>query len=141
MSSNALDSQGMVIQWNDTTGSPITTYTTIPEVSEMSGPGGQAAEIDVTDLSSAAKEFRMGLQDEGQISLTMNWIPSNAVHSGLRTDRTNQSLRSFKIIFTDSPQTTWTFSAYVLGLETSAGVDDVVKATVTLRVSGAIAET
>lgn len=140
MSSNALDSQGMVIQWEDTTGSPNSVYTTIPEVSEMSGPGGQASEIDVTDLSSSAKEFRMGLQDEGQISLTMNWIPSNAVHSGLRTDRANQAIRNFKIIFTDSPQTTWSFTAFVLGLETSAGVDDVVKATVTLRVSGSITE-
>jgi len=139
MSSSALDSQGMVIQWQNTGVSP-NVYTTIPEVQEMSGPGGQANEIDVTDLSSTAKEFRMGLQDEGQISLTMTWIPTNTVHSGLRTDRANQTLRSFKILFTDSPQTTWTFSAFVLGLEMSAGVDDVVKATVTLRVSGSITQ-
>lgn len=139
MSSNALDSQGMLIQRSD--GASPEVFATIPEVSEMSGPGGQSSEIDVTDLSSTAKEFRMGLQDEGQISLTMNWIPGNAVHAGLRTDRSNQTLRNFKIIFTDSPTTTWDFAAFVMGLEMSAGVDDVVKATATLRVSGSITET
>jgi hypothetical protein len=138
MSSNALDSQGMVIQVG-TSASPIV-WSTIPEVSEMSGPGGQAAEIDVTDLSSTAKEFRMGLQDEGQISLTMNWIPANTVHATLRTARSNQTLTNFQIIFTDSPQTKWRFQGFVLGLEISNSVDDVTKATVTLRVSGSITE-
>ena len=139
MSSSALDSQGMLIKWQNTGASPIV-YTTIPEVSEISGPGGQAAEIDVTDLSSSAKEFRMGLQDEGQITLSLNYIPTNTVHKGLRTDRSNQSLRSFQILFTDSPNTTWTFSAYVLGLEISNSVDDVTKGSVTLRVSGSITQ-
>lgn len=138
MSSSALDSQGMVIQRSN--GASPEVYTAIPEVSEMSGPGGQAAEIDVTDLSSSAKEFRMGLQDEGQVSLSLNWIPANTVHAGLRTDRSNQTLRNFKILFTDSPQTTWSFAAFVLGLEISNSVDDVVKATVTLRISGSITE-
>ena len=115
MSSSALDSQGMLIKWQDTTGSPYV-YTTIPEVSEISGPGGQAAEIDVTDLSSTAKEFRMGLQDEGQITLSLNYIPQNAVHEGLRTDRSNQSLRSFHIVFTDSPETTVRLSSHIFTL-------------------------
>lgn len=138
MSSNALDSQGMVIQRGD--GASPEVFTTIPEVTEISGPGGQAAEIDVTDLSSTAKEFRMGLQDEGNITLALAWIPTNAVHSGLRTDRANQTLRNFKIIFTDSPQTTWSFSAFVLGLEISNSVDEVTRASVTLRVSGSVTQ-
>jgi len=137
MSSSALDSQGMIIQY-DTGGSPQ--WVTIPEVSEMSGPGGQAAEIDVTDLSSTGKEFRMGLQDEGQISLTVNYIPKNTAHSALRTARANQTLTSFRIVFTDSPQTTWSFSAFVLGLEISNSVDDVTKGTITLRVSGSVTQ-
>lgn len=137
MSSNALDSQGMIIQY-DSGGSPQ--WITITEVSEMSGPGGQAAEIDVTDLSSTGKEFRMGLQDEGQISLTVNYIPTDTSHSALRTRRANQTLTSFRILFTDSPQTTWSFSAFVLGLEISNSVDDVTKGTITLRISGSVTQ-
>lgn len=139
MSSSALDSQGMVIQWGSDASPQV--WSTIPEVTEISGPGGQANEIDVTDLSSSAKEFRMGLQDEGQISLSMLWLPANTVHNNLRTDRANQTLRTFRITFTDSPQTEWVFTAFVLGIEVSNAVDDVTRATVTLRVSDAIVQT
>ena len=138
MSSLALDSQGMVIQ-RGTAASPIV-WSTITEVSEMSGPGGQAAEIDVTDLSSTAKEFRMGLQDEGQITLSVNYIPTDTTHALLRADRAAQTITNFQIIFTDSPQTTWRFSAFVLGLEISNSVDDVTKGSITLRISGSITE-
>ena len=138
MSSSALDSQGMLIQYG-TAASPIV-WSTITEVSEISGPGGQAAEIDVTDLSSSAKEFRMGLQDEGQITLSVNYIPQNTVHEQLRTNRAAQTLTNFQIIFTDSPETIWRFTAYVLGLEISNSVDDVTKGSITLRVSGSITQ-
>jgi hypothetical protein len=138
MSSSALDSQGMEIQ-RGTAASPIV-WATIPEVSEVSGPGGQAAEIDVTDLSSSAKEFRMGLQDEGQITLSVNYIPQDTVHELLRADRAAQTLTNFQILFTDSPLTTWRFQAYVLGLEVSNSVDDVTKGSITLRVSGSITQ-
>lgn len=138
MSSNALDSQGMVIQYGS--GASPQVWTTITEVSEMSGPGGQAAEIDVTDLSSTGKEFRMGLQDEGQISLTINYIPTDTSHAAMRTARANQTLTIFRIQFTDSPITNWVFNAFVLGLEISNAVDDVTKGTITLRVSGSITE-
>ncbi len=138
MSSSALDSQGLTIAHSANT-SPYS-FTTIPEVSNVSGPGGQASEIDVTDLSSTAKEFRMGLQDEGTITLDINYIPGNTVHAQLRTDRANQTLAVYRITFTDSPQTTWTFTAYCLGFEVSNAVDDVTKASITLRVSGSITE-
>jgi hypothetical protein len=142
MSSSALDSQGMLLQYLDTTASPLSpqTFTTIPEISNISGPGGQANEIDVTDLSSTAKEFRMGLQDEGSITIDMNYIPANAVHAAMRTARANQTLTTFRIKFTDSPNTVWTFTAFVLGFEVSNSVDDVTKASMTLRVSGSITE-
>ena len=134
MSSNALDSQGMTIGRGDAASPEV--YTTIPEVKSIDGPGGDATEIDTTDLSSTSKEFRMGLQDEGSVTLQMNWLPANTVHTGLRTDRANQTLRSFRITFTDSPASTLTFNAYVLGITISNSVDNVTEASVNLRVSG-----
>ena len=59
MSSNALESQGMTIARGD--GASPESFTTIPEVRAISGPDGSANQIDTTDLSSSAKEFRMGL--------------------------------------------------------------------------------
>lgn len=138
MSSSALTSQGMLFQRSD--GASPEVYSSIPEITSISGPGGSATEIDVTDMSSTAKEFRLGLQDEGSISLTINYIPANTVHAGLRTDRANSTLRNFRILFTDSPQTQWDFAGYVNGFTVDNGVDAVTTATVTIRVSGSITE-
>lgn len=139
MSSNALEAQGMEIQRGDSA-SP-TVYTKVPEVKSFSGPGGSASIIDTTDLSSAAKEKRMGLADEGQLQLTINYIPTDTVHAALRQDRADRTATPFKMIFTDaSPATEWTFDAFVTGFAVSGAVDGVVEAQVTLEITGAITE-
>jgi hypothetical protein len=136
MSSNAIEAQGVIIARG-----VGTVYTTIPEIKSFSGPGGSATIIDVTDLLSTAKEKRMGLPDEGQLQFTINYIPDNAVHQGLRDDRMDRVERDFRITFTDSsPKTKWDFSAFVSGFSVSGAVDNVVEAQVTLEITGAIIE-
>lgn len=140
MSSNALEAQGTLIKLSTSSTSPYT-YTTIPEVKSFSGPGGSAAVIDVTDLSSVAKEKRMGLADEGQLSFTLNFNPDETTHDALRTRRAARTLTAFQIVFTDSsPGTTWSFFAYITGLSISGAVDGVIEANVTLEITGAITE-
>jgi hypothetical protein len=137
--SEAIEAQGCEIKRGGG-GSPET-FTTIPEIKSFSGPGGSASILDVTSLQSTAKEKRVGLKDEGQLSLTINYNPDNTVHAGLRTDRSNRTLRNFQIVFTDgSPATTWSFSAYVSGFSVQGAVDAIVEATVTLEISGDITE-
>jgi hypothetical protein len=139
MSSNALEAQGMLLKIGN--GASPEVFNTIPEIKTFSGPNGSATVIDVTDLSSAAKEKRLGLADEGQLSFTINYIPKNTYHALLRTQRDSRELTSFKMVFTDnSPKTTWSFSAFVQGFAVSGAVDGVVEATVTLEISGAISE-
>jgi hypothetical protein len=138
MSSSALDSQGMTIGIGN--GASPNVFSTITEVKNIAGPGGAAAEIDASDLASTAKEFRMGLQDEGQVTLTMNWIPTNTQHALLRTQRAAQALTTFLLTFTDSPQTTWKFDAFVQEISISNAVDALTEGTVTLRVSGAVVQ-
>ena len=138
MSSNALKSQGMTIGIGD--GASPEVFTTIGEVNSIGGLGGQAAEIDSTDLGSAAKEIRMGLPDEGTASLGMFWLPKDTQHALLRSKRNSQVAVNFRITFTDSPPSTMTFLAFVLGIEIGNEVDGVTTGSVTLRVSGLIAE-
>ena len=138
MSSLALDSQGMIIKIGDAA-SPEA-FTQITEVKDISGPGGSATEIDASDLSSTAKEFRMGLQDEGQVTLTLNWIPTNTQHALLRTNRAAQTLTSFEMDFTDSPVTTWSFTAFIQEISISNSVDSLTEGNVTLRVSGVVTQ-
>jgi hypothetical protein len=138
MSSNALEAQGVLLQIGSGVGP---TYASIQEIKTFSGPNGSATVIDVTDLSSSAKEKRLGLPDEGQLSFTINYIPKNTQHALLRTNRDARTLTPFKMIFTDgSPKSTWTFNAYIQGFAVSGAVDGVVEANVTLEISGAITE-
>ncbi len=139
MSSNALEAQGVELKIGN--GSSPEIFNIIPEIKTFSGPNGSATVIDVTDLSSAAKEKRLGLADEGQLSFTINYIPKNTYHAALRTQRDNRELTNFKLVFTDnSPKTTWSFAAYVQGFAVSGAVDGVVEANITLEISGAITE-
>lgn len=139
MSSQALEAQGMELQIGD--GASPEVFTAISEIKTFSGPGGSATVIDVTDLSSSAKEKRMGLADEGQLSFTINYIPTDDEHAALREARANRAETNFKLVFTDdSPSTTWSFSGFVTGFSVSGAVDGVVEANVTIEITGAISE-
>lgn len=139
MSSQALEAQGMELKIGD--GASPEVFTAIPEIKTFSGPGGSATVIDVTDLSSQAKEKRMGLADEGQLSFTINYIPTNDEHAALREAREDRAETNFKLVFTDdSPSTTWSFSGFVTGFSVSGAVDGVVEANVTIEITGAISE-
>ena len=135
MSSTAITAQGIAIARYGTTA-----FETIPNVVSFHGPGGQAAVIDVTNLASVSKEKRVGLRDEGQLTLTVHYNPDDLIHQGLRSDRANRTRRQFKITFTDSNPAVWTFYGYVTHFSVQGGVDAVVQASVTIEIDGEITE-
>lgn len=136
MPSSAVPSQGITIARFGTT-----TFETIPNVVSFQGPGGQASVIDVTNLASTAKEKRVGLRDEGQLSLSLHFNPDDPVHIAMRADRAANTRRQYKITFTDTtPAATWTFYGYVTQFSVQGGVDAVVEASVTIEIDGSITE-
>lgn len=139
MSSSAVQSQGTVIKYSPT-GSPPS-WTTIPEVRTIGGPDGSSPLIDVTDLSSTAKEYLVGLKDEGSIQLGIFYIPANAVHIALRDAWSDRTQLQFQMTFADSGTTIWEFTAYVQNFQASLGVDEPVTGTVTLKITGEIYQT
>ena len=138
MSVNAIKTQGTKVAVGD--GASPEVFTDIPEIVSFSGPGGSGQVIDVTDLDSTAVEKIMGLADEGQLTLDVNYIPDNAVHAGLVADRKAQTLRNIRITFTDVGATVWTFAAYILNFTGSGGVNAATKSSITLEITGAITE-
>lgn len=138
MSSNALEAQGLILKIGNAASPEV--FTEIQEVRSINGPGGSAAVIDVTDLSSLAREKRMGIADEGQLSFEMMYIPSDTQHALLRTQRANRTETNFQLDFTDSPVTTWSFAGFITTFTISAQVDGVVMANVTIEITGAITE-
>ena len=134
--SNAINAQGVALQRGN--GGAPEIFNTVGEITNFDGPGGSASVIDVTTLQSVAKEKRMGLQDEGQFTFQMNLDPSDVQQAGLRADRAGRVLRNFRLVLTDVANTTLAFSAFVLEFKINGAVDLVVKASVTLEISGAV---
>ena len=139
MSSQALEAQGTILKIADTV-SPYT-FNTISEIKSFTGPGGSAAVIDVTDLSSTGKEKRMGIMDEGQLTFTLHYIPTDTQHIALRAARASRAETSFQLVFTDdSPATSWEFNGFVTNFSVSGAVDGVIEANVTIEITGVIQE-
>ncbi len=136
MTTNAIYTQGTVVKRGNG-GSPEV-FTAIGEVVDFQGPGGKASIIDATHLGSTAREKLAGLPDEGQFSMTLNFVPGDTQQQALRADRASRVLRNFQVIFTDVGAETASFSAYVLGYSVSGKVDDKVVLKVDLEISGPV---
>ena len=131
-----VESQGTLLRRGDAASPEV--FTTIGEVTQVGGPTGSATVIDVSNLSSTRREKIMGLPDEGQINVTLNYDPTDAPQDGLRTDRAGRTLRNFQISVANSPSETISFSAYILEFSHDFSVDSVASLTVTLEITGAL---
>lgn len=136
MTVKAIESQGVTLSYS--VGSP-TSFASIANVVSFNGPGGSASVIDVTNLSSSAKEKLMGLPDEGQFTLEINIDPDDASHQALRSARSARTRTEFKLTLTDGTPSTAIFWGYVLGFAVSGAVDQQVKCAITIEIDGPVA--
>jgi hypothetical protein len=138
MSQNAVLTQGTVLARGDG-GSPEV-FATVPDVVSITGPDATKAEIDVTDLGSTAKEFKGGLADFGRMSCEIHYIPGNPIHTLIRNDFINAAspVRNWRLTFVNGKK--WDFSAYVTGMPGNVAGDNVVRSTLSLRLSGPVVE-
>lgn len=125
----ALESQGVIIHWNGTA---------VGEVISVGGPSGSAPVINVTHLGSTAAEKLMGAIDEGQVTLEVNFDPTDTAQIGLKDDRASRTKRTVKLYLTDSSGTILQFDAYCTGLTAAAAVNTQVKGTMTLEIDGLV---
>lgn len=116
-------------------------FTTLAEVTSISGPALSMDTIDVTHMESPDdfREMIPSFKSGGEVTVELNFLPANATQdatTGILADFNSRTLRNFQIVWTDAGNTTWAFSAYVTGFEPSAPVDDKLSASMTLTISG-----
>lgn len=131
-----VDSTGFTTYTSGGTATPVT-YTTISEVKSFNGFDGQASEIDATTLASTAKEFRLGLVDEGGFSFEMNQVNADAGQAALRASKNAGTIKSYKLTLPNGEVAT--FTAFAKSLPSAGGVDSVLTSSVALRISGPVA--
>ena|SRR3990167_6759336 len=132
----AIESQGSFVFWSTSTAA--STAQSVGGVMGFNGPNGSAGVIDVTTLQSTAKEKLMGLPDEGQISLDMVYLSTDVGQIALRNDRAARTKRKLAIKLTDGSSQYFHADAYCTNFSITGAVDDVVKASVTLELTGPI---
>ena len=138
MSQNAVLTQGTILARGD--GATPEVFATVPDIVSITGPDATKAEIDVTDLGSTAKEFKGGLADFGRMSCELHYIPGNPTHTLIRNDFLNTSspVRNWRLTFVNGKK--WDFAAYVAGMPGNIAGDNVVRASLNLRLTGPVVE-
>ena len=126
-----INSQGTTFTFNDGTSAQV-----VGGISGYSGFDGESSEIDVTTLSSTAKEYIVGLEDFGTFTLEIAQSDvSDVGQAALRAAKTSREVRECVLTLTDG--SIYTFNASVKSFTLNGEVDGADKSTVALRITGA----
>jgi len=101
---------------------------------EIQYQGGTASENDVTTICSTAKEFRLGLEDSGTMSVNGHWMQGNAAHEVIKAAGKDKKTRLIEVTFENGSK--FRALALVSQRSWSAGVDGIVSATYNFRLTG-----
>ncbi|CAB4153273.1 Phage tail tube protein 3 [uncultured Caudovirales phage] len=112
----------------------LITLTDIAEVTSVSGFDGEASEIDTTNLRSTAKEYLVGLQDFGNVSLNVLLNNGDAGQTLLRTIKGSASAKVFSLTLSDAKVSA--FVGLVKQFSFDASADAAVTGQVSIRVTG-----
>lgn len=130
-----IDSTAFVAYTSGGTATP--TAVTVGNFKSWNGFDGQSSEIDVTDLSSIAKQFRAGLFDPGQLQIGVQYL-HNTADQGQDALRASQIASgppsTFVLSFKDGK--TITCSGFVKQFSISGQVDQIVESNITIRLTG-----
>lgn len=120
--------------------SPVV-YSTVAFVIDIDGPDESAGDVEITNLSSARKEYIADLLDSGQISMNIHYTEDATLGStsGLRYIFINRLTRSFDLIPNGGAKK-FRFNAYVTNFKFSASAGESMKAAVTLKITGTVTE-
>lgn len=106
------------------------------EVNDITPPSNSVDLVEATHMASpnGDKEFILGLNDPGECSFTLNFVP------GSTADLMYQSVKAarvkVKVRITFPNAVTWTFSGLLTAYQPSIPTADRMSATVTFKVSG-----
>ncbi|QEA10897.1 major tail subunit [Bordetella phage vB_BbrS_PHB09] len=98
--------------------------------------GGQTTEIDVTVLASEAKEFGLGLDDNGTFAMSGHWMPDDPAQAALIAARSDKETRAFRVTFRD--ESTFEFLGLVTQFQWQSQLDNTISGSFNVRVSGAV---
>lgn len=124
---------GAVLQVTTTTGDAA-----IAQVTSISGPGVDFAEVDTTTLDSSSN-YRTsvpGLGNSGDVTIGLMYDPTAVSHKRLAYYMGQRSVKSFKLYHGTSAADEDTFSAWVKSIGREIPMDNMITSDLTLHVTG-----
>lgn len=115
-------------------------FTTVAEITNISGPNIKLDLIDATHMESpnAFREYIPSLLDGGELQFDVNYLPSDDNQSALRQAQLDRVRKNFRIYWTDADGSIDRFAGYVTDFNPSAQIDDKLKATCSIKITGDI---
>lgn len=130
-----IDSSGYAAAGTGGTANPKT-WTQVNNVKTYSGFDGSASELDKTNMSSGAMEYAAGLQDFGQFSITVDVDDTDAGQMAMRAAKTSAATKAFRLRLPNGKQRT--FKGFVKKFSEEGGVNQIVKASADIRITGLV---
>ena len=131
----ALDATGFTTYTSGGTATPVQ-WTKVANVRSYNGFDGSASEIERTNFDSTAKEFILGLVDPGQFMIEVDQDNSDPGQIAVMTALVTGLLKNFKLLLPNG--NTATFTAYVKKFNSQGAVDQAVRRSADLRISGPV---
>lgn len=139
--STAIDAYGTILKIGDGA-TPTEVFTAIANVTNLSPPPLDREEYETTHHDGSGwDEWIVGVKRGGQISLDVDWVPTESTHgytSGMLKDWDDGTLRNFQLVWPDSGSTTWTFAGYIKTITPAAPAVGKLTATITIRISDSV---
>lgn len=116
------------------------------EVVSFGLPDDEVEEVEVTHLKSPnrRREFISGLQDGGEVEVTLNYVPGSATDAAIRAAKAAGDVRAIRFIIPDTDGTPdWQIDTFGFVKGYARGpiaAGDKIEATVRIRVTGAQTE-
>lgn len=116
-------------------------YTTIAEVTNITGPSKTRETIDVTNLDSpdGYREFIAGFRDGGEIVLTMNFTVDG--YEQMDIDFASDDTINYQLVLPDAGEYTLGFAGLVTALPLAVPTDSQITVDVTIKITGAVTST
>lgn len=130
--SNGVLTHGITLSYKTGSGS---TYTVLSDLQEIPDIGADIDNVEVTTLDDAARRYRRGLKDYGDLEFTFLYDNSESSSSYriIRGLEDADTVADWKVSFPD--ETEFTFSGMVSTKVSGAGVGDVVTFTAVISLS------
>lgn len=110
----------------------------IAGVTSFSGFDGESTEIDITTLSSTAKEFSIGLEDFGSFSAELIFDPDDPGQTAIAEAKTGGITREIVLTLPSGTLNVATFDVVVKSFGKTGAIDGIVTATANFKITGSV---